>query len=39
VTESIWKQIEWNEVNPTSEKLKFGRGTSKDEMKSEEDKN
>ena len=27
VTESIKKFIEWNEVNPASEKPKFGRGT------------
>ena len=26
--ESILKNIEWNEVNPASEKLKFGRGTT-----------
>ena len=23
VTKSVWKQAEWNEVNPTSEKPKF----------------
>ena len=33
VTKSIKKLVEWNEVNPASEKPKFGRGTQHPEMK------
>jgi hypothetical protein len=33
VTKSLGKLREWNEVNPLSEKLKFGRGILQDEMK------
>jgi hypothetical protein len=32
VTQSFLKKLEWNAVNPTSEKLKFGRGTPIREM-------
>lgn len=33
VTESFWKRKEWNAINPTSEKPKFGRGTLQSELK------
>ncbi len=33
VTKSIKKLVEWNAVNPASEKPKFGRGTPITEMK------
>ena len=39
MTESIVKTVEWNAVNPISEKPKFGRGTSKTELKVDEDSN
>ena len=32
VTEPFWKQKGWNEVNPASEKPKFGRGVFPKEM-------
>ena len=36
VTEFPGKPGKWNAINPASEKPKFGRGTSKPEMKGEE---
>lgn len=34
MTQSNGKRLEWNEINPASEKPKFGRGIIEDEMKS-----
>ena len=36
VTEVPWKPGKWNAINPASEKPKFGRGTSRPEMKGAE---
>jgi len=36
VTKLAWKLARWNEVNPTSEKPKFGRGISGAELNAKE---
>jgi len=33
VTERAGKPVRWNEINPSSQKLKFGRGTGQGELK------
>ncbi len=37
VTKSIRKLFEWNEVNPTSEKPKIGKGIFLDELEKEKE--